>query len=529
MCCNRPFLWMTICLPLYFLYACTNDKKNTTSITHGTKSEIDKIEKQGIEARENGQFDKAIELHFKQLEMGRQIGDTNIVVSALNHIGTNYRRLGALDKAAHYHFAALLRTENDLDNQTVLRNHVRSLNGLGNIYLTLGKYQQADSIFRRALKGERQLDNVLGQAINLANIGSLKEELGENDSAWTYYKYALTMNRQAKSYLGESLCFSHFARLHVKEGNLEEAIKEYQHAYDAMSESRDDWHKLDTRINMSELYLRLGKLEEARELLEKAKERATDIHSIGHLEEIHILYYKLYEQEGNTRAALDNYIRSVQLRDSIVNDKKKEEIHNMRLNLERSQQEDKLNEMNRQYQDERQARMTLSLILLLLTLIAIGIILGLWYTLRERTKTQHILQQMNKSKEDFFASIAIDPAEIKSADTIISEQDRQFLGRFVDIVYSQMTKGKADVESVAEQMNLSRAQLNRRIMAITGQNTMGYITQIRISKAKRLLRADNITPIGDIAIKCGFDDVAYFSRLFKQHTNMTPSQYRKMI
>ena len=170
-----------------------------------------------------------------------------------------------------------------------------------------------------------------------------------------------------------------------------------------------------------------------------------------------------------------------------------------------------------------------TIVLSVALIAAVAMIVILWYRLRERNKTQLILQQMNKSKDDFFANIANDPAEMPSTDTIVSEQDRQFIGRFVDVVYSQMTKGRADVESVAEQMGLNRAQLNRRIMAITGQNTMAYITQIRISKAKRLLRADLTTPIGDSAVKCGFDDVAYFSRLFKQQTNMTPSQYRKMI
>ena len=35
--------------------------------------------------------------------------------------------------------------------------------------------------------------------------------------------------------------------------------------------------------------------------------------------------------------------------------------------------------------------------------------------------------------------------------------------------------------------------------------------------------------IGEIALECGFEDVAYFSRTFKKMYNLTPSQYRRRV
>ena len=67
------------------------------------------------------------------------------------------------------------------------KNRVVSLNGLGNIYMTLGNYERADSMLRMALAGERQLGSMLGQAINYANLGSIFEHHGEMDSARLYY------------------------------------------------------------------------------------------------------------------------------------------------------------------------------------------------------------------------------------------------------------------------------------------------------------------------------------------------------
>lgn len=47
-------------------------------------------------------------------------------------------------------------------------------------------------------------------------------------------------------------------------------------------------------------------------------------------------------------------------------------------------------------------------------------------------------------------------------------------------------------------------------------------------KAKRMLSSNDM-PIGDIAMQCGFEDVGYFGRVFKQTFHMTPSQYRKSL
>jgi AraC-like DNA-binding protein len=111
----------------------------------------------------------------------------------------------------------------------------------------------------------------------------------------------------------------------------------------------------------------------------------------------------------------------------------------------------------------------------------------------------------------------------------LPRKDRAFMTHLLDVVYRLMASGNVDIESVAKEMAMSRSQLNRRMLAITNQNSSTYIMQLRLARAKRLLKADVNMAIGDVAQRCGFDDVAYFSRIFKQTFDITPSQYRKQI
>ena len=101
--------------------------------------------------------------------------------------------------AQDYHYRAFAISKESADTSfTAKKNRVVSLNGLGNIYLTLGNYARADSALRLALAGKRELNSALGQAINYANIGYIFSHREQLDSAWMYYRQSMGLNLQAE-------------------------------------------------------------------------------------------------------------------------------------------------------------------------------------------------------------------------------------------------------------------------------------------------------------------------------------------
>lgn len=372
----------------FAVFSCQKSTQGSTADAAQAEEQIEQLREQGEQARKNSRFDQAIKLHNEELKLAEEVGDTISMVKALNNIGTNYRRLGILDDALQYHHKALILSmkSGDQEDETVKKNRLMSLNGLGNIYLTLGDMALADSIFRLALAGEKSLGSILGQAINLANIGSVKEQTGETDSAWIYYRHSLALNKQAQSKLGEALCFSHFANLHEKEGKNQEAIEEYKHAYDVMNDSPDDWHKLKAGINVAKLYIQQGDYQKAEEFLRQVNATAHRIHSLEHRSNIHHLYYQLYEKKGDIRAALTNYKLSTELKDSLMGTKNVDEIQTMRINLEREQQQELLKQANERYENERMALRVTSVILIITLIVAAVAIATLRRKLRKISK-----------------------------------------------------------------------------------------------------------------------------------------------
>lgn len=108
----------------------------------------------------------------------------------------------------------------------------------------------------------------------------------------------------------------------------------------------------------------------------------------------------------------------------------------------------------------------------------------------------------------------------------LSVNDRRFLDKTIAYVYDRISDTNLNGDELADKMCMSRSQLNRKIRSITGYSIAAYILHIRLEKAKRMLVPDE-TPIGEIAMRCGFEDSNYFSRVFRQVYKVTPSQYRK--
>lgn len=106
------------------------------------------------------------------------------------------------------------------------------------------------------------------------------------------------------------------------------------------------------------------------------------------------------------------------------------------------------------------------------------------------------------------------------------ELEKKFLTKLNSFISANISLQNLNSEMLADNMCLSKSQLNRKVKSITGINTAAYIKQSRLIHAQILLR-DPEKAIGDIVLMCGFESASYFTKLFKEKFGLTPSQYRK--
>lgn len=135
------------------------------------------------------------------------------------------------------------------------------------------------------------------------------------------------------------------------------------------------------------------------------------------------------------------------------------------------------------------------------------------------------LIEMNAKKEDR------DEAPLKKRETELLEEakikaaDDVFMRRIVAYVEQHISDPHANVDTMADAAATSRAGLNRKIKAILGITPMDFLREVRLQRACTMLRDKNVS-INDIAMRCGFTDARYFSRIFKAKKGITPSEYR---
>ena len=367
-------------------------------------------------------YQEAIEAHKKGLEIAEEICDTLQIVQALNNIGTVYRRMGLLEEAASWHYRGLSLCEQWSDTTSLgLKNRVVSLNGLGNLHLSMGNDTIAMSSFREALKGETKLGSTNGMAINYANIGALFERRGQIDSARYYYGRSLECNELTGSELGISLCHVHFGRLAENDGDLDTAFYEYKSAYDVLSAGPDRWHWLESCISLARISMKKTDLSAARRYLAEALDAAEGLESVDHLADIYHLYYLMDKKAGRYRESLVWLEKYSEYMNRIYTERNEEVLFQIRSNYEREKNMAQMQQMQEAHslKEIRERMMRLSLIIVLA--LAVLTIVFLIYSLRLRSRNNQILKELDKTKNNYFTNVA---HEFRTPLTIIQSAAR---------------------------------------------------------------------------------------------------------
>ncbi len=81
------------------------------------------------------------------------------------------------------------------------------------------------------------------------------------------------------------------------------------------------------------------------------------------------------------------------------------------------------------------------------------------------------------------------------------------------------------LDQAAEAMGMSSFYFSRFFRTSYNQTFLEYLTAYRIDRAVELLQQTDI-PVREIAVRVGYTDANYFTKVFKRHLGVTPTEYR---
>ena len=102
----------------------------------------------------------------------------------------------------------------------------------------------------------------------------------------------------------------------------------------------------------------------------------------------------------------------------------------------------------------------------------------------------------------------------------------EYVDKITSIISSNFENASFKIESISKELHLSHSWLCALYKNKTKHSMQQVLMSMRISKAKDMLKNSKAS-LKNIAYLSGFNDVLYFSAIFKKHVGVSPSQFRK--
>ena len=107
----------------------------------------------------------------------------------------------------------------------------------------------------------------------------------------------------------------------------------------------------------------------------------------------------------------------------------------------------------------------------------------------------------------------------------LSEGGQRFAAKLQEAMLVLMAEGDVKMDRLAEQMDLTKITLRRKIQGYFDLQPSRYLMHIRMRESLRMLHLYPEVSIGQIAHHCAFYDKVHFTHTFGNQFGMSPTRY----
>ena len=392
-----------------------------------------------------------------------------------------------------------------------------SYNTLTAIYMSMRQPKEAEKYILKAQSYAKQADNPQRMAVLNGMASEVYHHLGDDEQSLDYATRAYEMERE----LGRK---DKMAVRQAERAASLISLKRNAEAEQALGEAIPGLRESGNRHSLGIACNQMGLLKH------QQKNDSAAVRYYNEALEIFLdqkdLYNESFSRKGLYEAlktidptlAMQNNDRYLELRDSIYDSETGELLSKYAAeygNYELQTENEEMQRTHRQY---------IIIGVVVLALLLLGWLLH-YLCMRRRQRLQ---QQVNAQLQQSLDKLTEENKRLSHQDEeVMSDESREFQLKILGIVNEQMEKGEVSVDALASELCLSTTQLRSRISELTGETPQNYILGIRMQKARHLMMANPSLAMGTIALRCGYEEKASFSRAFKRYFGMSPTDYLK--
>lgn len=103
--------------------------------------------------------------------------------------------------------------------------------------------------------------------------------------------------------------------------------------------------------------------------------------------------------------------------------------------------------------------------------------------------------------------------------------DRRFCQQVLAVLTAALSDPAFTPARLAAALGVPERTLYRRFRALLGTTPGAYLRTLRLARARQLLEAHQVTSVAEVTFAVGFEDTAYFARVFYQQYGCRVSDY----
>jgi len=122
--------------------------------------------------------------------------------------------------------------------------------------------------------------------------------------------------------------------------------------------------------------------------------------------------------------------------------------------------------------------------------------------------------------------VLVPPGEVvqRASTDVLAVEDKDL--RMAMQIINRHAGAGMDVRDILANVPVTRRALEKKFRRHLGRTPAAHIRHVRVNRARRLLLQTS-RELSDIAVDCGFCSQSHFTRVFREHTGLTPAAYRK--